>query len=78
MTHTVFEAAGTALITVNGEGRALPSGSTLGDLLRAVDLNPALVVIELNRAILRDRSAYDALELRPGDAVEIVHFVGGG
>lgn len=78
MTDTVIESAGVAVITVNGEGRHVASGSTLGDLLRAVHLTPALVVVELNRTILRDRSVYDALELRGGDTIEIVHFVGGG
>ena len=63
---------------VNGQPRAVPAGSTLGDLLRTLGLEPRTVVVELNREILRDRAAYDALALRTGDAVEIVHFVGGG
>ena len=63
---------------VNGEARAIPAGSTLGDLLRSLDLDPRMVVIEYNRTILRDRGAYDALRLSSGDTIEIVHFVGGG
>jgi sulfur carrier protein len=53
-------------------------GSTLGDLLRAHDLDPRMVVVERNREILRDREAFDRLPLEPGDVLEIVHFVGGG
>jgi thiamine biosynthesis protein ThiS len=63
---------------VNGEARAVPAGSTLGDLLRSLALDPRMVVIEYNRTILRDRAAYDSLRLAAGDAIEIVHFVGGG
>ena len=50
----------------------------LGDLLRAHSLDSRMVVVEYNRRILRDRAAYDSLELADGGSVEIVHFVGGG
>ena len=63
---------------VNGEERPLAAGSTLGHLLRSLELDPRMVVIEYNRAILRDRAAFDSLALSTGDAIEIVHFVGGG
>jgi len=69
-----------AMVTpvVNGVARDFPAGSTVGDLLRSLDLDPRLVVVEQNREILRDRAAYDALPLATGDTIEIVHFVGGG
>ncbi|MBX6332432.1 MAG: sulfur carrier protein ThiS [Gemmatimonadaceae bacterium] len=63
---------------VNGEARAVPAGSTVGDLLRSLALDPRMVVVEHNRTILRDRSAYDTITLSPADTIEIVHFVGGG
>ncbi|MFL5578693.1 MAG: sulfur carrier protein ThiS [Gemmatimonadaceae bacterium] len=65
-------------VTVNGERRALPAGTTLADLLRAHELDPRLVVVERNRAILRDRGSFAALVLADGDELELVHFVGGG
>lgn len=65
-------------IVVNGERRAAPAGSTVGDLLRAHGLDPRLVVVERNRVILRDRASFDELALSAGDTIEIVHFVGGG
>jgi thiamine biosynthesis protein ThiS len=65
-------------VVVNGELRTLAAGTTLADLLRAHDLDPRLVVVERNRTILRDRSAYSTLTLEEGDALELVHFVGGG
>ena len=68
----------TVRVVVNGEPRALPAGQTLADLLRAHDLDPRLVVVERNREILRDRAAFATLALEDGDALELVHFVGGG
>src|SRR4051794_32087848 len=65
-------------VTVNGEPRALVAGTTLADLLRAHDLDPRLVVVERNRAILRDRASFASLTLADGDVLELVHFVGGG
>lgn len=63
---------------VNGEARAVAHGSSLGDLLRSLELDPLTVVVEHNGEVLRDRSAYDSLRLSTGDNIEIVHFVGGG
>jgi thiamine biosynthesis protein ThiS len=63
---------------VNGERRSVATGSTLGDLLRSLGLDPRTVVIEHNGVVLRDRDAYDSLTLGANDNVEIVHFVGGG
>ena len=65
-------------INVNGDVREIPRGSTVASLLASLELNPQLVVVERNRAILRDRDAYPSIELAAGDNIEIVHFVGGG
>ncbi len=65
-------------LRVNGEPRAVAAGETLGGLLRSLDLDPRLIVVERNREILRDRAAFDALALADGDVLELVHFVGGG
>jgi sulfur carrier protein len=64
-------------VTVNGAARDIEDGTTLGGLLAALDLHPRLVVVEHNREIL-DAAALDATEIRHGDTVELVHFVGGG
>jgi thiamine biosynthesis protein ThiS len=65
-------------LTVNGRERDLPDGSTLADLLRSLEIDPRMVVVEHNREILRDRESYAQRQLSSGDNVEIVHFVGGG
>lgn len=64
-------------IVVNGEPRRVPSPATLLDLLGHLGLDPRTVVVELNRAIVR-RPRLGETQLAAGDAVELVHFVGGG
>jgi thiamine biosynthesis protein ThiS len=65
-------------LMVNGAPRELAPESTLAGLLGSLGIDPRLVVVEHNRSILRDRNAYDSVNLEDGDVVEIVHFVGGG
>lgn len=70
-------ATGRLEILVNGAPRDARTGDSVEAFLRAHDLEPDLVVVEMNGAILpRDR--YAATALQGGDALEIVHFVGGG
>lgn len=64
-------------ILVNGEPRHLPGPATVADLLRQLGLDPRTVVVELNRKIVRRLQLNDTA-LAEGDAVELVHFVGGG
>jgi thiamine-phosphate pyrophosphorylase len=64
-------------IVVNGEERRVPGPATLLDLLRHLGLDPRTVVVERNREIVR-RPGLGVTELREGDAIELVHFVGGG
>jgi thiamine biosynthesis protein ThiS len=64
-------------ILVNGELRRVPGPATAADLLRHLGLDPRTVVVELNREIVR-RPRLDEAVLTDGDAVELVHFVGGG
>ncbi len=64
-------------IVVNGEPRAARPGATVEAFLRDHDLEPDLVVVERNGEIL-PRGRYTDTALEEGDALEIVHFVGGG
>lgn len=72
------EADGMITLTVNGAPRELARNSTIAGLLGSLGIDPRLVVVEHNRAILRDRENYGSLDLSSGDVIEIVHFVGGG
>ena len=64
-------------IFVNGEPRRVPVGQTVSGLLTDLELNGRLVVVELNRQILR-RGELPEVGLEAGDRVELVNFVGGG
>jgi sulfur carrier protein len=66
------------VLAVNGAERRIPAGWTLSDLLASLKLDARTVVIERNGTILRDRESFASLELASDDALEIVHFVGGG
>ena len=69
--------AATIKVRLNGSDREIPPGLSLTKLLEWLDLNPALVVVERNRAIL-DRGEYEGTHVIEGDSLELVHFVGGG
>ena len=64
-------------IEVNGKAREVSAGTSVADLLSQLELDERLVVVELNRQIVR-RTEREDVGLRAGDRVEIVHFVGGG
>ncbi|HUF43406.1 MAG TPA: sulfur carrier protein ThiS [Verrucomicrobiae bacterium] len=64
-------------VKVNGEEKEIADGQTVGSLLQELQIRPARVVVEHNRNIV-PRDAYGATLLADGDALEIVHFVGGG
>jgi sulfur carrier protein len=64
-------------VVVNGERRAVPADATLLDLLGQLGLDPRVVVVEHNRRIVR-RPELGGQRLAPDDAIELVHFVGGG
>jgi sulfur carrier protein len=64
-------------VLVNGERRAVPADATLLTLLGLLGLDPRVVVVEHNRKIVR-RPELGGQRLAPDDAIELVHFVGGG
>ena len=64
-------------VSVNGETVQVPAGSSLGDLLRTLELDRARVAVEHNRRVV-PRAEHAGLLLNHGDQLEIVTFVGGG
>ncbi|HEU4435077.1 MAG TPA: sulfur carrier protein ThiS [Pyrinomonadaceae bacterium] len=64
-------------VYVNGEAREFSSPLSLAQLIAELDLPPARIAVELNRAVVR-RNDWGTTELRDDDRIEIVHFVGGG
>jgi thiamine biosynthesis protein ThiS len=69
--------AKTIRVQLNGKEREISRGLTVRGLLEHLELQPGAVVVELNREIL-ERDHYDGVDVAEGDAIELVHFVGGG
>ena len=64
-------------ILLNGDPFELESPRTIAVLLADLAIDSRRVAVEHNLAVLK-RTAYDTTEVRDGDQVEIVNFVGGG
>ncbi len=67
------------MVVLNGQERMLETGDVacLAEVVAALGLKPDRIAVEHNGEIAR-RSAWGGLEVRDGDKLEIVHFVGGG
>ena len=64
-------------ITLNGEPFELAEPISLTALLGKLEIDPRRVAVEHNLTVVK-RGAYDATQVRDGDQIEIVNFVGGG
>lgn len=62
---------------INGEGKDLDEGTTVGALLRALGVPPAGIAVAVNEHIVRAVS-FDDHCLRDGDSIEIIRAVAGG
>ena len=62
---------------MNGKPREVEQVVTLLEFLQRVGVNPLLVAVEHNGEIVR-REGFGQVQLREGDALEIIHMVGGG
>lgn len=63
-------------ITANGEAVSIDP-LTVQEYLVSIGIDPRRVAVELNMEIL-PKAQYPLTMLKDGDALEIVHFVGGG
>jgi sulfur carrier protein len=64
-------------IILNGEPSQARPGSTIAELLAAMEITAKHVAVEVNQEIV-PRSRHAAHCLRDGDRVEVVTLVGGG
>jgi len=64
-------------VTVNGEIRNTPAGTTVAGLLTAMGVDPARVAVERNQNVVPRRTWTEA-PLSDGDKIEVVAFIGGG
>ena len=64
-------------VTLNGEHRRVSPPTSVAHLLTEIGLDTRKVAVERNEAIV-PRSRYAETWLEDGDALEVVHFIGGG
>ena len=64
-------------IQLNGGVHETSRGATLRSLLDAMSLPAVRVAVELNGRVVA-RADFERIEIREGDVLEVVHFVGGG
>ena len=70
-------AAQTITIIANGQPRDIPAGSTIADLLHALQIAHKRVVAQLDGEIVT-RETFDQVILREGSKLELITMVGGG
>jgi sulfur carrier protein len=64
-------------ITVNGDAVELPGPATIRELVERLGLGKGPVAVERNGDVV-PRKEHATTAIAEGDAIEIVHFVGGG
>ena len=64
-------------IHLNGKEQEIKSGMTVTDLLTKWRMRPELVTVEINEIILQ-KLDYDSTEIKAGDKVEFIFYMGGG
>ena len=64
-------------VVVNGTSRDVPDDLTVTGLVAHLGLADGPVAVEVNREIV-PRAEHPMRRVAAGDAIEIVHFVGGG
>lgn len=64
-------------LRINGQNKHCSEPLNLVQLLEQLELTPERVVVELNREILTAGKHAD-IQLKDGDTLELIQFVGGG
>jgi len=63
-------------VIINGKPEEV-AGSTVLDMLKAKDMEPQMVAVELNSRML-ERDELASTRLQDGDAIELLFYMGGG
>jgi sulfur carrier protein len=63
-------------VTINGKPEDIPGGTVL-EVLKAKDIGPQMVAVELNAKIL-ERDQFGSTVVKEGDAIELLFYMGGG
>ena len=65
------------VITVNGDERSVPAGTTVAGLMSLLGIEGSRVAVERNLDVV-PRATWADAALSAGDRLEVVTFVGGG
>jgi sulfur carrier protein len=63
-------------VTINGKPETIPGGTIL-EVLKAKDVSPQMVAVELNSKVL-ERDELAGTVVKDGDAIELLFYMGGG
>jgi sulfur carrier protein len=63
-------------IKINGKAEDFPGGTVL-DLLKAKKIEPQMVAVEVNDSMV-DRDQLPTTQLKEGDRLEFLFYMGGG
>ena len=63
-------------VKINGKSEEV-QGPTVLDLLKAKSIDPHMVAVELNAAMV-ERDQLGATKIKDGDALEFLFYMGGG
>ena len=67
-----------AKIIVNGESQEVQLPLTLTELIKQNDVQqPEMVSVQVNEDFV-DRSEWDGIQIKEGDTVDFLYFMGGG
>ena len=67
-----------AKITVNGEAQEVQLPLNLTELIKKNNvLQPDMVSVQVNDDFV-DRNEWDALQIKEGDSIDFLYFMGGG
>ena len=67
-----------AKITVNGEAQEVQLPLNLTELIKQNDVQqPEMVSVQINDDFV-DRNEWDALQIKEGDSIDFLYFMGGG
>ena len=67
-----------AKITVNGEAQEVQLPLNLTELIKQNDVQqPEMVSVQVNEDFV-DRNEWDALQIKEGDSIDFLYFMGGG
>jgi sulfur carrier protein len=63
-------------VKINGKSEEV-QGPTILDLLKSKSIDPHMVAVELNTAMV-ERDQFGATKIKDGDALEFLFYMGGG